>query len=358
MAEVVAQVRQLLKEHKMSQESFANKVLDISQGYLADLFSSNKQWNDLAKKSKMLYRKMQAWCLAKQSLNSAPSLVCQANLTDSSQSPDSLDLPYLTMHVQSLLCIFDIPDELFASQVARCDVQVLRSTLLTAKPSAKTSWAELSPIEREICMRMHAWSTCDRSINSLVALIQPAAGAAAEANEPPPLPIAELTTKVKSMLELHDIPHWVFARYVLNKPKAHLASVLSTSSSAPRAWEQLKPAEKESYRKMHAWSETEEKISALKAIRNYNNDHLLETSALNASGSATYDEANFDSSTFRFLLSAAPNESEEMLNASAISMQVRHLLKVHKISQKNFAVNTLKISSTGLCDLFYDVKVS
>jgi hypothetical protein len=77
-----------------------------------------------------------------------------------------------------------------------------------------------------------------------------------------PLNTSDIAQRVRDLLSLHNIGQRIFAKYVLGLSQGTVSELLSK----PKHWDKLTEKGRESYRKMHTWSQSDESINALKAI--------------------------------------------------------------------------------------------
>jgi hypothetical protein len=77
-----------------------------------------------------------------------------------------------------------------------------------------------------------------------------------------PLNTSDIAQRVRDLLSLHNIGQRIFAKYVLGLSQGTVSELLSK----PKHWDKLTEKGRESYRKMHTWSQSDDSINALKAI--------------------------------------------------------------------------------------------
>ena len=77
-----------------------------------------------------------------------------------------------------------------------------------------------------------------------------------------PLNTSDIATRVRDLLSLHNIGQRIFAKYILGLSQGTVSELLSK----PKHWDKLTEKGRESYRKMHTWSLSDDSINALKAI--------------------------------------------------------------------------------------------
>ena len=73
---------------------------------------------------------------------------------------------------------------------------------------------------------------------------------------------ADIAQKVRDLLSMHNIGQRIFAKYILGLSQGTVSELLSK----PKHWDKLTEKGRESYRKMHTWSCSDENINSLKAI--------------------------------------------------------------------------------------------
>jgi hypothetical protein len=73
---------------------------------------------------------------------------------------------------------------------------------------------------------------------------------------------ADIAQKVRDLLSMHNIGQRIFAKYILGLSQGTVSELLSK----PKHWDKLTEKGRESYRKMHSWSCSDENINSLKAI--------------------------------------------------------------------------------------------
>ena len=77
-----------------------------------------------------------------------------------------------------------------------------------------------------------------------------------------PLNTSDIAQRVRDLLSLHNIGQRIFAKYILGLSQGTVSELLSK----PKHWDKLTEKGRESYRKMHTWSQSDDSINALKAI--------------------------------------------------------------------------------------------
>jgi hypothetical protein len=256
-------IRNLLKNAKISQETFATEILGIHFNSLSYQLFHPKPWEQCNDVWKQHYRKMFEWSRLPGSCDELKELI--------SKNDNKIDTIKLTSEIKQLLKDSNIFYRVFAKEVLRISNGAICHMLRTPK-----EWTQCPNEWKRRYQKMHEWI---KSPAESIILLKKMSRNHENVHDKHDANIdtVKLVYEIRKILRKEKIPHKHFAKCVLGISRTSFSRILFS----PATYTQCRSHTKEVYRKMLEWIKSpDESIDALRAsldVDNNGNVHNIDT---------------------------------------------------------------------------------
>jgi hypothetical protein len=242
-------MKESLKNAKISRDKFATQVLGITFSSLTNQLYRSKPWAQCCDKWKQSYQIMHEWLRSSETLKALTS-----------KDENTLDTIKLTDEAKKLLNDSKITYRVFAKEVLGISRYALENMIYNPK-----QWTQCPSEWKKRYHKMNEWikSSPEESIILLKTLSSK--NDIDDDKRDANIDTVKLVNEIKSKLKEEKIPHWLFAKNVLEIPTPSFSFLLLK----PKPYEKSLEKTKELYRKMNEWLKSpKESIEAMKMLTN------------------------------------------------------------------------------------------